>query len=72
MSANTKSNLEQIKSLRNSKIKSEAVKELLAKRTTQARKEISQLRNFAAKKPGTLPAINCNKIADEIEKWLNG
>jgi hypothetical protein len=72
MNANTKVNLEQIKSLRNSKIQSAEVKEILEKRTAQARKEVSSLRNFVSKKPGSIPAENCNRIADEIEKWLNG
>jgi hypothetical protein len=63
-------NLIQIKALRNRKIQSANVREVLAKRISQARREVASLRRFANRKPGNV-ADNCNKIADEIEAVIN-
>ena len=63
-------NLIQITALRNSKIQSANVREVLAKRLSQARREVASLRRFANHKAGQV-ADNCNKIADEMEAVIN-
>jgi hypothetical protein len=63
-------NLATIKALRNSKIQSPRVRDILARRERHARREITGLRDFAGKHPGTNVAEVCTKIANEIEEAL--
>ena len=68
---NTQSNLNQIQSLKNCKIKTANNQNILQKRINQAEKEIAKLRKFANLKKGKINKI-CNQSADQIEKQLKG
>lgn len=63
---NMDTNLQAIISLRQSKVQSSRVKELLNKRLSQAKSQSASLRRYAALKNSRVAAY-CNKLADEID-----